>query len=775
MAETSSHWKFQDNVGKLIVTVLKASDGTLWCRSDAGLLSYNGTNWTNHLPQARPGIPDWHGRIYESKDGTIWFATTYSFKNGTLTAHHDAGSWSYFIDETQDGDIWVGGTGGPYRYDGDSWTLVEGYGGLNMDNASVRPWKIYQTSDGLVWAHGEQGLWSYDGTGWDKHLAEEGEAFLEDDDGTLWIGNGDLGNHSHSKSGIYRLDKDGKWTRAIKTGYIRMIEKTSQGTLIAGDEAGGILIYDGKQWSKHSSYGDGSIYWNRWGKGFVEYPSGVFWLATNRGLKRIEGNSWYNLTVADGLPSNDVHTVAEDGLGNLWIGTDSGLVRFTPSLNRNPPAIQLTQIDEEDIPDDRIYTTGHSFVTLEWNAGDLETNNDRLQSQYSIDGTWSKLLKQKTVTIGLANGEHQLSVRAIDHHFNTSSVESITIIVKTETPDPNINFPTNGEVLRGQIYIKGNIVDNDFAAYSVFITDVSRDKVPNPETEKSLFQAEVLPRTTTLAIWKTEGFTDKDYKIWLLAQDELEHKNSTEVIVRVDNTSPAVNISAPKENERVLKKTAIAATVSDIHLNSYRLDYTTDLAAGDWDQIFLQAGLHRKNEDGLLRQPKLKTVGINQDWEMPLPKGRVWIRLTATDIAGNTSKQTIQVEVPAAVRTRKGGIISPQDQQAELYFPPNTLAQATIVTVNAVTEIEVEPPVRRVSQIYDFAPTTLRLNAIKPATLTISYDPSQLSAGKEPLIFHRTDGPWKAVGGTPNPEQQTIRWSGRDSDGEVVATGLYIL
>ena len=84
------------------------------------------------------------------------------------------------------------------------------------------------------------------------------------------------------------------------------------------------------------------------------------------------------------------------------------------------------------------------------------------------------------------------------------------------------------------------------------------------------------------------------------------------------------------------------------------------------------------------------------------------------------------------------------------------MVQDTIVTVNALPETEVEPPVRRVGQIYDFAPSTLRLNAIKPATLTISYDPSQLSAGKEPLIFHRTDGPWKAVGGTPNPEQQTI-------------------
>ncbi|MDP7000038.1 MAG: FlgD immunoglobulin-like domain containing protein, partial [Candidatus Poribacteria bacterium] len=62
----------------------------------------------------------------------------------------------------------------------------------------------------------------------------------------------------------------------------------------------------------------------------------------------------------------------------------------------------------------------------------------------------------------------------------------------------------------------------------------------------------------------------------------------------------------------------------------------------------------------------------------------------------------------------------------------------------------------------------LRLNAIKPATLTISYDASQLSAGKEPLIFHRTDGVWKAIGGTVHAQQQTI-------SAAVVSLGQYTL
>ena len=114
---------------------------------------------------------------------------------------------------------------------------------------------------------------------------------------------------------------------------------------------------------------------------------------------------------------------------------------------------------------------------------------------------------------------------------------------------------------------------------------------------------------------------------------------------------------------------------------------------------------------------ELEEVGTNKDWEVPVKDDQVWLRLMGTDKVDNTNSQTIQVEIPSVVQTRKGGIIASDDQRAELYLPPNTLAQDAIATVNALTETEVEPPVRRGSQIYDFAPATLRLNSIKPATL----------------------------------------------------------
>ena len=89
------------------------------------------------------------------------------------------------------------------------------------------------------------------------------------------------------------------------------------------------------------------------------------------------------------------------------------------------------------------------------------------------------MLKEDAATIGLENREHQFAARAIDHHFNTSAVDSMIIIVKTELPVPNFPSPSNGDIVRGQVYVTGDIVDNDFANYQIFVTDVNLRQRPN--------------------------------------------------------------------------------------------------------------------------------------------------------------------------------------------------------------------------------------------------------------------------------------------------------
>ncbi|MAT74598.1 hypothetical protein CMK14_05525 [Candidatus Poribacteria bacterium] len=85
--------------------------------------------------------------------------------------------------------------------------------------------------------------------------------------------------------------------------------------------------FDGQKLSIHPSSKHGNAqYRNVHGDGFAESPA-VF-LATNKGLRRIEGDAWYDLTVADGLPNNSVWCVMADNQGYLWIGTEKGVIRY---------------------------------------------------------------------------------------------------------------------------------------------------------------------------------------------------------------------------------------------------------------------------------------------------------------------------------------------------------------------------------------------------------------------------------------------------------------
>ncbi|MDP7281897.1 MAG: hypothetical protein QGG39_18715, partial [Candidatus Poribacteria bacterium] len=141
----------------------------------------------------------------------------------------------------------------------------------------------------------------------------------------------------------------------------------------------------------------------------------------------------------------------------------------------------------------------------------------------------------------------------------------------------------------------------DFAAFQLFISDTEHTKTPileddpNPELPYQLiFEASARPRTETLAKLNTADLDDGGYLIWLTAQDQLQHSSVFKVMIRTDNTPPAVKILAPKANQRVLKQVTISAVTSDMNLDSYRLEFSTDSRGKSWEQIYLQAGLYQK-------------------------------------------------------------------------------------------------------------------------------------------------------------------------------------
>jgi ligand-binding sensor domain-containing protein len=57
--------------------------------------------------------------------------------------------------------------------------------------------------------------------------------------------------------------------------------------------------------------------------------SGDLWFGTsNEGVYRYDGKTFVNYTEENGLPTNDITSIEEDGVGNLWFGTKKGLCKY---------------------------------------------------------------------------------------------------------------------------------------------------------------------------------------------------------------------------------------------------------------------------------------------------------------------------------------------------------------------------------------------------------------------------------------------------------------
>ena len=77
---------------------------------------------------------------------------------------------------------------------------------------------------------------------------------------------------------------------------------------------------------------------------------GNLWIGTGGGLSRFDGRNFTNYTVRNGLLNNIVRAVATDAHGNVWIGTSEGLSLFDgrnfthyhrqPQAGRTTSAIQ---------------------------------------------------------------------------------------------------------------------------------------------------------------------------------------------------------------------------------------------------------------------------------------------------------------------------------------------------------------------------------------------------------------------------------------------------
>lgn len=263
---------------------------------------------------------------------------------------------AFSIVQTPDGYLWFGTLAGLVRFDGIEFKIFDQSNTKELTSDSIAA--VYVDAQGTLWtatggAYGSslQGnnLLSYrDGKFRSYTRADgfSGENVLD------FAGAGDCGLWIATISGLYKYTPDAGFhlftTRdGLSSTIIWSVYEASDGSVWVGTSNGVDRFRDGRF---VSVAGDGKTQINV--KSVVESADARIWCATQNGLLRLKGESISTYTTKDGLPENEIASLATDHNGNLWIGTVHGhLSRFRD--DRFSESISLGDLDVWSIYEDR--------------------------------------------------------------------------------------------------------------------------------------------------------------------------------------------------------------------------------------------------------------------------------------------------------------------------------------------------------------------------------------------------------------------------------------
>jgi ligand-binding sensor domain-containing protein len=334
------------------------------------------------------------------------------------------------------GNKWIGTNGGLAKFDGVTWTV---YTISNSGLPSNYINSIAIDTSGNKWIGTSFGLAKFDGATWTVYndtnsgLPEKYILSMAIDAGeNLWIGTSHRGLAKFDgaawtvyNDSISGLRYKGVWSIAIDGSGNPWI-----GTFFSGSSLHtsvfGLAKFDGTAWRVYDTSNSGLP--DNWVSSIAIDGSGNKWIGTNGGLAKFDGAAW---TVYDtsnsGLPDNRVWAIAIDGSGNKWIGNGGGLAKFDgahwtiySSSNSGLPNNFITSIviDENGnkwigtiLGGLAVFSGGNTAVTIK--------HGTALNPLSPICGNYPNPFKQKTLISYnvLENGPVSLMIYSLDGHL----------------------------------------------------------------------------------------------------------------------------------------------------------------------------------------------------------------------------------------------------------------------------------------------------------------------------------------------------------------------
>jgi ligand-binding sensor domain-containing protein len=357
-----------------VIALLTDREGSLWIGTNgAGLNRLREGKVTTY--GHRHGLAEVDTYVVAaSRDGGLWVG---SFRGAiqrfdgarfhpVLSAERLGGVRLRALHEDSARRLWIGTDRGLYRLQGGRLTSLVGRS--RLPDAPVRA--LYEARDGALWVGTDgAGLFRLAGDRVDAFGPEQGlpsgqvRAIVEDRRGRLWVGT--YGGLAYSQDGGFAA-----YTTAhgLSHGYVRCLHESDDGTLWIGTYGGGLSrLRDGRLASVTSRQGllSDALY------AMVEDGAGQLWMSCNKGIFRasrkdldaVADGRAARLKVAafdeaDGMRSRECNGGSPGGSrtpdGRLWFATTGGVVGIDPSgllVNRTAPPVVIERLraDGQDV------------------------------------------------------------------------------------------------------------------------------------------------------------------------------------------------------------------------------------------------------------------------------------------------------------------------------------------------------------------------------------------------------------------------------------------
>ena len=331
--------------GTTIDSITQDSEGAIWFATDAGISIYKNGAMTRYSED--DGLIDNNiNRIVEDREGNIWVATDKAgiqkmnrglFRTIPLPSAVNA------IAEGTDGRVWLGCDKGLacFRTDANG-TLTRETNGITEFCGSARIRHVAITSGGKIlvstYANFGQLLFNTDGTlagQWKKEDGLPGEkvrvAVEHSRTHDIYIGTTKGLSVVDGTTGVVRT-----YTKqnGLAHEYIMCIfENKADGTVWLGTDGGGILVMKNEKvvarYTTDNGLAGNIIFKIHRGN------DGAIWICTGTGISRFDGKSFFNFSNANGIGTDSVFQMIDDGAGNAWMTTNGGIRKVSLSAMKS--------------------------------------------------------------------------------------------------------------------------------------------------------------------------------------------------------------------------------------------------------------------------------------------------------------------------------------------------------------------------------------------------------------------------------------------------------